>query len=101
MPLGVAPGRPPTGSRAGVREHWAPFAGLVGVVLAIGTALVTGARAGSFVLAGVLLTAAVVRALDPGVGPAGVEVRSRTVDVVLLAGLAAGITLLAATASGV
>lgn len=92
---------PPSTARARLRESWAPPAALVGVLVSVTVAFTLGAQAGCFVLAGVLLLAAVVRALDPADGPAGVAVRSKTFDVSLLSTLAAVIAVLAATATGV
>ena len=71
------------------------------MVLASVAALTVGARAASAVLAGVLATAATIRALDPSGGPEGGAIRSRTFDVVLMLTFAVAIAVLGLTSSGV
>jgi DUF3017 family protein len=73
---------------------------MCGVVLAVGVAVVVGARAGALTIAGTLAVAAAWRSTS-NVGPAGFAVRSRGFDVLLYASGAAAIAVLALTAPGI
>ncbi|GIG39103.1 DUF3017 domain-containing protein [Cellulomonas phragmiteti] len=66
-----------------------------GIVVAVAVAFVTDAVVGTFALALLLLASAVVRALAPAPGPAAVSVRSKPLDVAVLAGSAATLVVLA------
>ena len=66
-----------------------------GIVVATVVALAVGTRAGAFVLAGVALVGAVVRAVLPSPGPVAVTVRAKALDVAVLVLLGAGLTVLA------
>ena len=66
-----------------------------GIVVAILVALVVGTRAGAFVLAGVALVCAVVRAVLPSPGPVAISVRAKALDVAVLVLLGAGLAVLA------
>ncbi|MCL3859901.1 DUF3017 domain-containing protein [Actinotalea sp. K2] len=80
-------------------RHTAPALWLVVLALAGGavTSVTVGARAGSLVVVGTLVLAAVARLLGRGRRPEGIAVRSTTFDVVLLLGLAVGVGLLLTT----
>ncbi|MFF2268919.1 DUF3017 domain-containing protein [Cellulosimicrobium cellulans] len=54
---------------------------LAGVAVSTLVAVLVGARAGCFTLAGLLAVAGVCRAAIPGPGPVGITVRSRGLDV--------------------
>lgn len=66
-----------------------------GIVVATVVALVAGTRAGAFVLAGVVLVCAVVRAVLPSPGPVAITVRAKALDVAVLVLLGAGLAVLA------
>ena len=66
-----------------------------GIVVATVVALVAGTRAGAFVLAGVVLACAVVRAVLPSPGPVALAVRAKALDVAVLVLLGAGLAVLA------
>ena len=66
-----------------------------GIVVATLVALVVGTRAGAFVLAGVVLACAVVRAVLPSPGPVALTVRAKALDVAVLVLLGAGLAVLA------
>ena len=66
-----------------------------GIVVATVVALVVGTRAGAFVLAGVALVCAVVRAVLPSPGPVAISVRAKALDVAVLVLLGAGLAVLA------
>ncbi|WP_456787386.1 DUF3017 domain-containing protein [Cellulomonas sp. P5_C5] len=66
-----------------------------GIVVATVVALVVGTRAGAFVLAGVVLVCAVVRAVLPSPGPVAITVRAKALDVAVLVLLGAGLAVLA------
>ncbi|WP_421743637.1 DUF3017 domain-containing protein [Cellulomonas sp.] len=66
-----------------------------GIVVATVVALAVGTRAGAFVLAGVALVGAVVRAVLPSPGPVALTVRAKAIDVAVLVLFGLGITLLA------
>ena len=66
-----------------------------GIVVATVVALVVGTRAGAFVLAGVVLVCAVVRAVPPLPGPVALAVRAKALDVAVLTLLGAGLAVLA------
>lgn len=83
--------RPGTSQRDG--SFWVVAAGLAAVVV---VGLLTGARTGSFVLAGVLVVAAIVRGVRPAPGPAALAVRRRWLDVTVLGVLALALAVLAA-----
>jgi len=59
---------------------WLVFAG---VLLAVAVTLLAGARAGVFVIVGILVVGAGVRAFLPGPGPVGLTVRTRWTDVIM------------------
>ena len=66
-----------------------------GIVVATLVALVVGTRAGAFVLAGVVLACAVVRAVLPSPGPVALSVRAKALDVAVLVLLGAGLATFA------
>jgi hypothetical protein len=66
-----------------------------GIVVATLVALVVGTRAGAFVLAGVVLVCAVVRAVLPSPGPVALSVRAKALDVAVLVLLGAGLATFA------
>ena len=66
-----------------------------GIVVATLVALVVGTRAGAFVLAGVVLVCAVVRAVLPSPGPVAFSVRAKALDVAVLVMLGAGLATFA------
>jgi hypothetical protein len=66
-----------------------------GIVVATVVALVVGTRAGAYVLAGVALVCAVVRAVLPSPGPVAITVRAKALDVAVLVVLGAGLAVLA------
>ena len=66
-----------------------------GIVVATVVALVAGTRAGAFVLAGVVVVCAVVRAVLPSPGPVALAVRAKALDVAVLVLLGAGLAVLA------
>lgn len=66
-----------------------------GIVVSTVVALVVGTRAGAFVLAGVMLACAVVRAVLPSPGPVAITVRAKALDVAVLVLLGAGLAVLA------
>lgn len=66
-----------------------------GIVVATVVALAVGTRAGAFVLAGVALVGAVVRAVLPSPGPVALTVRAKAIDVAVLALFGVGVALLA------
>ena len=86
-------GERPAGATRRDGSFWVVVAGLV-VAVAVG--LVTGARTGSFVLAGVLAVAAVVRGVRPEPGSPALAVRRRWLDVTVLGALAVALAVLAA-----
>ena len=90
-------GERPAGATRRDGSYWVVAAGLVATV-AVG--LATDARVGSFVLAGVLVVAAVVRAAAPDPGPVALVVRRRWLDVTLLVALAIAVAVLAAVVPG-
>jgi len=66
-----------------------------GVVLAVVVSLLVGTAAGAWTLSAVLAAGAAVRGLRPSPGPVALSVRSRALDVVILAFLAVAIAVLA------
>jgi hypothetical protein len=66
-----------------------------GIVVATLVALVVGTQAGAFVLAGVVLVGAVVRAVLPSPGPVALSVRAKALDVAVLVLLGAGLAIFA------
>ncbi|NUU18209.1 DUF3017 domain-containing protein [Cellulomonas humilata] len=66
-----------------------------GIVVATLVALVVGTREGAWVLAGVALVGALVRAVLPSPGPVALSVRAKAIDVVVLVLFGTGIALLA------
>ncbi len=90
-------GERPAGATRRDGSYWVVTAGLVATVV---VGLVTDARVGSFVLAGVLAVAAVVRAAVPDPGPVALVVRRRWLDVTLLVALAVAVAILAAIVPG-
>ncbi|MBO3083668.1 DUF3017 domain-containing protein [Cellulomonas fengjieae] len=66
-----------------------------GIVVAVVVALTVGTRQGAFVLAGVALVGALVRAVLPSPGPVALSFRSKPIDVVVLVVLGLGIAVLA------
>jgi hypothetical protein len=66
-----------------------------GIVVATVVALAVGTRAGAFVLAGVVLVCAVVRAVLPSPGPVALAVRAKSLDVAVLVLLGSGVGVLA------
>ena len=66
-----------------------------GIVVAMVVALVAGTRVGALVLAGVALSGAVVRAVQPSPGPVALSVRAKALDVVVLAAFGIGLAVLA------
>ncbi|MCB7136658.1 DUF3017 domain-containing protein [Cellulosimicrobium marinum] len=96
------PPAPPT-PRASLAPVHQPAMWLVvaGVVLATVVTLLADARVGCLVLAAVLATAGVFRAVLPGPGPVGITVRSRGLDVFFFLAPAVVIAFLALTAPGV
>ena len=89
-----------TGVEAWAQGYRLPAAALGAVVAVSALSLVTGARLAALSLAGILVVAALVRALVSKPGRA-LAIRSRWFDVGVLAGLAAVIGGLAATTAGV
>lgn len=78
-------------------NRWVWSSGLV-IVFACVIAVVVGVDVGAFVLAGLLAVCGAGRLVTPGQGPAGITIRSRTLDVAMFWLLSAGIVLLALTA---
>ena len=70
---------------------------LAGVAVSTLVAVLVGARAGCFTLAGLLAVAGVCRAAVPGPGPVGITVRSRGLDVFLFLAPAVVMAFLALT----
>lgn len=70
---------------------------LAGVAVSTLVAVLVGARAGCFTLAGLLAVAGVCRAVLPGPGPVGITVRSRGLDVLFFLAPAAVMAFLALT----
>jgi len=66
-----------------------------GVVLAVVVSLAVGTAAGAWTLSAVLAAGAAVRGLRPSPGPVALSVRSRALDVVILAFLAVAVAVLA------
>ncbi|WP_243882245.1 DUF3017 domain-containing protein [Cellulomonas dongxiuzhuiae] len=66
-----------------------------GIVASVAVAFVTDAVVGSYVLALLLLASAVVRAVTPAPGPVAVSVRSKPLDVAVLATGALALAVLA------
>jgi hypothetical protein len=89
-----------TGPSAWVGGYRLPFITLGAVAGCAVLAPVTGARPAALLLAGVLATAAFVRAATRAPGP-GIAIRSRWFDVAFLAGMSLVIATFAATTSGV
>lgn len=89
----------PAGTDVTPERHRAPALWLVvlGLVGVLAAAVRSGAFTGLSVLVGVLVAAAVARLAGGGRRPEGVAVRSTWLDVVVLLGLALGITLLMIT----
>ncbi len=67
-----------------------------GIVAAVAAGVLSDARVGAYVLAGVLATSAVVRGVLPEPGPAALGVRRRWIDVAVLSLLAVALVVLAA-----
>jgi hypothetical protein len=86
-------GQRPAGATQRDGSLWAVVAGIAAAAAA---GIVTDARFGAFVLAGVLTVCAVVRGARPEPGPPALGVRSRWIDVALLGALAVGLAVLAA-----
>ncbi|MBD7918422.1 DUF3017 domain-containing protein [Cellulomonas sp. Sa3CUA2] len=66
-----------------------------GIVVSVGVAFLTDAVVGSYVLALLLVASAVVRAVTPAPGPVAVSVRSKPLDVAVLATGALALAVLA------
>lgn len=66
-----------------------------GIVIVVGLAVVVSAQVGATALAALLAVSAVVRAFAPSPGPVALVVRFRSLDVVMLLLLAAGVGILA------
>lgn len=82
-------------SRRSARAVWWLFAG---VMLSLLLGLVVGGRAGSLGIAVTLAIAGTFRAVLPGPGPAGLAIRTRSLDVVMYMGVAVLIGVLAVVA---
>ena len=89
----------PAEAPAAPERHRAPALWLVvlGLVAALVLAELEGAFTGLAVLVAVLVAAAVARLVGRGRHPEGIAVRSTWLDVVVLLGLALGISLLMIT----
>lgn len=97
---GPEPGKDPAAVH-GARGLRAPLIALAGVGAALIVGVSVGAKPASLILSGIMAAAAAVRGLTPGVGPAGVAVRTKPFDVAVLLALGAGIAVLALTAADV
>lgn len=97
IPAAEAPLDPRTIARASLaagnnRSLWWTMSGIVASVV---TAFALDAVVGTYALAALLLVFAVVRAVVRGAGPTAITVRSKPLDVLVLAGSAATLVVLA------
>jgi len=68
---------------------------LAGLAVVLVVAMVAGTRAGAWTLAGALAAAAVARGALPSPGPVALSVRSKPIDMTMLAGFAVALGALA------
>ena len=74
------------------------WSGAIAIAGTCVVAVVVGVAAGALLLAALFAVCGLARLVLPGPGPAGITIRSRTLDVAMFWTLAASITFLALTA---
>ncbi|HEY0117830.1 MAG TPA: DUF3017 domain-containing protein [Cellulomonas sp.] len=84
------------GPAGATRRDGSLWAVAAGIVVAVVVGVLTDARLGSYVLAGLLAVCAVVRAVRPEPGPEALGVRRRWLDASVLGALAVAVGVLAA-----